>query len=317
MLNSTAISVAFVEALTSWGAVYTALFLPAVLMLANFVFGDCFLSEAISVSQHTDASLYTRYRLIGRGSIAMVLVLLTWEYYVYFFTFRTNHKTPRGSVTTAAACNPLYVLWNLADTLSVGFSALHPSTDLFSCTWNDVTFLVLFSGFAATYLMMVFSVPQVTKAEAHSSQHRGSAKQAVEVSYCRKCASHVKGKCHHCYLIGNCVGHKNKWTFLTCLWFGVGNLSVLLYRCGEWAFYQSSRTIHLGLVFALVALIFLSALLSFQLMLCWRGVNSLAVWKHSRQTGKSFWWVLLKSPVEDGRLVDVRKMNVCGEVDER
>lgn len=286
-VNATLVESAFREAITSWGAVYAALFMPAVMMLGNFVFGQCFVSEAIGAAQHTDASLHTRYRIIGRGFVAVTTLLLTWEYYVYFFASRRTIKAGRPDVT-AAQCNPLYVVWDLVDCLPFELARLRPRYAI-DCAWNDLVFLSLFSGFAATYLMAVFSVPQVPAPDA-AAPLTGTAPVA---SYCCKCAAHVEGMCHHCHLVGNCVGVRNRALYITCLVLGVGNLAFLLHWCGSWAFWQQAVTIHLGLMLVLMALTLLSLLLAFQLLLLARGVTTIEVLKIARRTSKGFWAVLL------------------------
>lgn len=257
------------QILLSWGAVYTAMFLPAVLMLANFVFGSCFISKAITQRQGGGAAgNHTLPRLVGRSAIALILVSFGWQYYVYMFLAR-----PSMGRREVWECNPLYFAWNVADSLP-SLASLRV-WDLFMCTWDEVMYLTTFGSFLVTYLICVFSVPQV-----HVSS------QNAECSFCRKCGSSVLGMDHHCYLIGNCVGRLNRTLFTACLFLGVCNLWFLLWWCGKWAFVEGGPVTLLGLLLCIVFSAVVAALLGFQGFLRATGDTTLSFLKRRRAAGQ-------------------------------
>ncbi|AYU79321.1 zinc-finger multi-pass transmembrane protein [Leishmania donovani] len=246
------------EALTSWGAVYAALFLPAILMLGNFVFGKCFVSEAMCMSQHAPQSVHTRSRILGRAHVALVTLSFAWQYYIVMFVART--KT--GGNADARACNPLFFVWDLVDHLPY-LRGVQLSL-LVQCHSSDVAYLVLVGLFALFYASCVFSVPQVISRSASAEGHDG-------ISYCRRCGSHIKQMDHHCYFIGNCVGDRNRRLFLCCLVTGVANLSYLLYKYALWTLAHGDAITNFGAILVFVFDVFLTALLGFQMFVLRRG----------------------------------------------
>ncbi|KAG5503569.1 hypothetical protein JKF63_05709 [Porcisia hertigi] len=246
------------EAITSWGAVYAALFLPAILMLANFVFGKCLLSEALCRAQQIPHSVHTRSHIIGRAHVVLVTLSFTWQYCVVMFVARTK----AGGNSDARACNPLFSLWDLIDNLpylgNVQWSLL------VQCCCSDVTYHLLVALFAVFYASCVFSAPQVTP-------HSPAAEGHDSISYCRRCGTHIYQMDHHCYFIANCVGGRNRRLFLCCLVTGVANLSYILHKYALWALAHGDALTSVGAVLAGVSDIFLIGLLGFQMLLMWRG----------------------------------------------
>ncbi|KAK7198932.1 zinc-finger multi-pass transmembrane protein [Novymonas esmeraldas] len=240
------------ELLTSWGAVYAALFMPALLMLANFVFGRCFVSEAMCRAQHAPQATHTRSRILGRAHVALVALSFAWQYYVVMFVART--KT--GGSTDIRTCNPAFSVWDMVDNLpDVRGVQL---TLLSRCRPSDVAYLVLVSLFAFFYASCVFSVPQMADGRA-------------DAAYCRRCGAHIHRMDHHCYFIGNCVGESNRRLFLCCLVTGVVNLSYLLYMYALWVFVHGDALTNLGALLVILFDAFLLGLLAFQLLLSRRG----------------------------------------------
>ncbi|KAG5477885.1 hypothetical protein LSCM1_05187 [Leishmania martiniquensis] len=246
------------EALTSWGAVYAALFLPAALLLANFVLGKCFVSEALCRAQHASRSVHSWSRILGRAHIAVVTLSFAWQYYAVMFVART--KT--GGNSDPRACNALFFAWDLAGHLpylrGVQWSLL------LQCCTSDAAYLVLFGVFAFFYASCVFSVPQVTTCGA-------GAEEDDATFYCRRCGTYVHQMDHHCYFIGNCVGERNRRLFVCCLVAGVANLSYLLYNYALWAMMHSDVITHIGAVLAIGFDVYLAGLLAFQILLLRRG----------------------------------------------
>lgn len=252
------------EVFTSWGAVYVALFLPAILMLTNFVFGRCFISESLSRAQHAPHSVHTRSRIIGRLHVALVTLSFVWQYYVVMFAARTH---VRGGNNDAHTCNPAFFVWDLVDSLPQMGAAR--ADLLFCCRASDVFYLVSVAAFAFLYASCVFSVPQL----AHDAPQRGdgTSTMAVAVSHCRKCDADVFEMDHHCYLICNCVGSRNKRVFLLCLVAGVTNLTYLLYNYLVWVLLEGDALTNVGALLVSVFDGFLVVLLCFQLLLWRRG----------------------------------------------
>ncbi|KAG5478122.1 hypothetical protein LSCM4_05522 [Leishmania orientalis] len=246
------------EVFTSWGAVYTALFLPAILLLINFVFGNCFVSEAMCRAQQASQSVHSWSRIIGRAHVAVVTLSFGWQYYVVMFVARAN----TGGNADARACNPLFFAWDVVDHLPYLRGMQWPL--LVQCGSSDAAYLVLVGLFAFFYASCVFSVPQVTTLGATAEGHS-------VISYCRRCGTHVHQMDHHCYFIGNCVGGRNKRLFVCCLVTGVANLSYLLYEYALWALAQSDAVTHAGATLVIVFDVYLVGLLAFQLLLLRRG----------------------------------------------
>ncbi|GET89083.1 zinc-finger multi-pass transmembrane protein [Leishmania tarentolae] len=270
------------EALTSWGAVYLALFLPAILMFTNFVFGNCCVSEAMCRSQNAPQSVHTRSRIVGRAHIALVTLSFVWQYYVVMFVART--KT--GGNDDARACNPFFFLWDLVDHLPYmrGFQL----SLLTQCWSSDVVYLVLVGLFAFFYASCVFSVPQVVSCSAAPDGHDG-------ISYCRRCNSNIHKMDHHCYFIGNCIGESNKRVFLCCLVSGVANLSYLLYKYALWALVHGDGITRIGAILVFVFDIFLTALVGLQVFLLQHGLTTKEFLRRKRQdkelAGRFILWV--------------------------
>ncbi|CAM42410.1 zinc-finger multi-pass transmembrane protein [Leishmania braziliensis MHOM/BR/75/M2904] len=246
------------EALTSWGAVYIALLLPAILMLVNFVFGKCFVSEAMCRARHTPQSVHTRSRILGRAYVALVTLSFAWQYYVVMFVVRTQ----TDGNADVRACNPLFFVWDLIDHLPY-LRGMQLSL-LVQCCSSDVTYLVLVGLFAFFYASCVFSVPQATPGSA-------AAEGQDVISYCRRCGTHVHQMDHHCYFIGNCVGERNRRLFLCCLVAGVANLSYLLYKYALWVFAHGDAVTNVGAILVMVFDVFLAGLLGFQVLVLRRG----------------------------------------------
>lgn len=289
-----------IELLASWEVIYAVMLLPAILLLGNFVFGSCFVSELLGREQHTTDSLHTRYRIIGRGCVVLIVLSFVWQYYAFLFLARPD-ITGRTDVAT---CNPLYFIWDVVDALP-SLPRLAVLRRLVNCTWDEVVFHVLFTGFAITYAKCVFSVPQVSvsapppKPPTGAPSHARSSEQVtgkdttdsleageVRVSRCRKCAASVRGMDHHCYMIGNCVGEVNRPLFITCLRWGVVELSYLFWRCAHWAWTEGGLVLHAGLVLTTVFDLFLLVLLLFQEVLHHRGYTTL---RFLKETGNGRW----------------------------
>ncbi|KPA79363.1 zinc-finger multi-pass transmembrane protein [Leptomonas pyrrhocoris] len=252
------------EVLTSWGAVYVALFLPAILMLANFVFGRCFVSEALSRAQHAPQSVHTRSRIVGRAHVAVVALSFAWQFYVVMFVARLHVV---GGSDNVHACNPAFFVWDVVDSLPWEGSA---RTDLLlQCSASDIAYLTSVTLFAILYASCVFSVPQLSHSEPVPKE--AAAETIVAVSHCRKCGADIFQMDHHCYFICNCVGKRNWLTFILCLIAGVVNLSYLLCNYLVWVLTEGDALTNLGALLVVVCDVFLVALLCFQVLLWRRG----------------------------------------------
>lgn len=250
------------DILTSWGAVYTALFLPALLMLANFVFGKCFVSEALTRAQHAPHAVHTWPRVAGRAHVALVTLSFVWQYYVVMFVARTH----AGGVNDVHACNPLSFVWDVVDGLP--WVANARVGRLLQCQPCDIAYLTSVIAFAVLYVSCVFSVPQLSH---RAPAGAGVSREAESVSHCRKCDADVLQMDHHCYFICNCVGVRNRRLFVACLFSGVLNLSFLLYHYLVWVLTEGDALTNFGALLVLVFDAFLAALLCFQVLLWRRG----------------------------------------------
>lgn len=262
------------EILTSWGAVYAALFLPALLMLANFVFGKCFVSEALTRAQHAPHAVHARSRVVGRAYVALVTLSFAWQYYVVMFVARVA----AGGVSDVGACNPAFFAWEVVDALPWVRSV--PVRSLFQCRPSDLVYLGSVAVFAVLYASCVFSVPQLSR------RAPPDAEKAV-VSHCRRCDADIYAMDHHCYFICNCVGKRNKRLFLLCLVSGVVNLSYLLYNYLVWVMTKGDAVTNVGALLVVMFDGFLVALLGFQLLLWRRGWSTRDFLKARRQNNES------------------------------
>lgn len=247
--------------MTSWGAVYVALFLPAILMLTNFVFGKCFVSEALSRAQHAPQAAHTRARVLGRAHVALVTLTFVWQYYVVMFVARPHV----GGNGDTRACNPAFAVWDVVDALPWVEAARVGL--LLHCDVSDLVYLTSVALFAFLYVSCVFSVPQLSRDDGSGAT--GGVPPAV--SHCRKCEADILAMDHHCYFICNCVGERNRRRFLLCLVSGVVNLSYLLYRYLVWVLMEGDALTNVGAVLVVAFDGFLAALLGFQVLLWRRG----------------------------------------------
>ncbi|EPY37042.1 zinc-finger multi-pass transmembrane protein [Strigomonas culicis] len=174
----------------------------------------------------------------------------------------------------AALCNPIHFLWDVVDTLPLLKNL--PMTCLVDCTWDEVIYQGSFTAFVFFFVKSVFSVPQVSEVEAKRLEKVG-----ILISRCSKCGSCIDTMDHHCYLICNCVGRRNRHSFLLCLLSAVLNLSFLLWWCGRWAFNSHCTVTLLGLVLVIGFLSFMTVLLAFQLLLFRRGETTIAFLKRT------------------------------------
>lgn len=267
--------------LTSWGAVYTALFLPALLLLANFVFGRCFVSEAMCNAQHAPQAVHTASRVIGRAHVVLIALSFVWQYHVVMFVARAAV----GGNPDVRACNPAYFVWSVVDALPSLPRA--PVAELLRCDLADGIYLTLVTLFAVSYAACVFSVPQ-----ANPSVALGADKQVGvqwDASYCRRCGTHVRGMDHHCYFIGNCVGAANRRLFLVCLAAGVANLSYLLRTYGLWVLLHGGIATNAGAVLVAAFDAFLLVLLVYQALLQRRGWTTREFVRRRREEKESLW----------------------------
>jgi hypothetical protein len=267
--------------MTSWGAVYAALFLPAILMLGNFVFGKCFVSEALSQAQHAPHSTHARSRVIGRAYVAVVMLTFVWQYYVVMFVARTHV----GGNDDAHACNPAYFVWDVVDSLPRISEARIDL--LLQCRTSDVVYLASVTLFAFLYVSSVFSVPQIPRGGIDSGDPGGAG--ATAVSHCRKCGADILEMDHHCYFICNCVGKRNKRLFVLCLVAGAMNLSYLLYTYLVWVLTEGDALTNVGALLVVVFDDFLIALLCFQILLWRRGWSTKEFLKVRTREGESLY----------------------------
>lgn len=274
------------EVLTSWTAVYICITLPGVLLLLNFVFGNCFVSEALTAHQHGGDSTHSFPRVVGRGCVVLVSLSFAWQYHAYMFASRSDGT---GGDRPLAACNPLYAVWQLVDSLPY----VHRFRPVFllDCTWGEAAYLGMFGSFLFLYVGCVFSAPQSAPATAACRSSTG---------YCHRCQATVRGRDHHCYLIGNCVGASNYTRFVACLVSGVANLTVLLYQRGAWAFHSQRLTNLVGLLLVCGFVSGLGALLVFHGLLLRRGLTTWQFLKEKRQNGQGWMRCLYKLAVGHG-----------------
>ncbi|CAD2219715.1 zinc-finger multi-pass transmembrane protein [Angomonas deanei] len=154
-------------------------------------------------------------------------------------------------------CNIAAEIWDLVDQLP---NVKGISSDVLDCSLEETLYLVFLGFFIVLYAMSVTSVPQIDTKDSDNSK-------TESISFCSKCCANVDTMDHHCYLICNCVGKKNRGLFLCCLLAGTVNLSYLLYLCGAWAFRSNDCITVIGLLLVVLFLGLLAALLAFQLLL--------------------------------------------------
>ncbi|RNF08104.1 zinc-finger multi-pass transmembrane protein [Trypanosoma conorhini] len=248
------------EGLFSWTAVYLAVMFPALVMVFNFVFGNCFLGEALAHNQHaTTGKGY--YRSLGRLCVVVVLGLFIWQYYIYMF------QTRKGRVDR---CNPPVYIWHLVDGVFWGKEGASYALR-WNCPLDEVCFLALWSLHLALYAACVMSVPQL------GAKSDGG-------SFCRKCNAYVEDMDHHCFLIGNCVGSKNRKFFLCLLTLCVVNMFFLLLTRGAWAYAEGGVFILLGLLLVIGAAVVGSCLLILQCCLLRKNKTTLSFLKEERRS---------------------------------
>ncbi|EAN85540.1 putative zinc-finger multi-pass transmembrane protein [Trypanosoma cruzi] len=259
------------EGLFSWTAVYMAVTFPAFFMGLNFIFGDCFLNEVFAHNQYAGSGTGKGYHWrLERMLILFVFGLFVWQYYTYMFQARKDY---------VEFCNPPVYLCHYFVWL-VWRKGSFPCGLLGDCSLDDICFLVLWSLHVILYFYSVTSVPQVGKKTSNSS-------------FCRKCRAYVEGMDHHCFIIGNCVGSKNRRLFLCLLAVCALNMFFLLLMRGAWAYAVGGVFILLGLLLVICVTVVSSCLLLFQFCLLRKDKTTLLFFKEERQLHQGFWRTLV------------------------
>eukprot|EP00796_Vickermania_ingenoplastis_P003895 gene3895-2764_t len=174
-----------------------------------------------------------------------------------------------------------------------------------ACRWSDTIFLVLWALFLVMYLRVVLSTPVSRNDCEKDRQHRnkgpvvteqGSSsrvgKQSSDAasapsasSWCAHCESYISAKDHHCYVVCNCIGDRNRIAYIQLLALAVIELAFLnVWGLRYWAYVATpGPLLAFGLLLALVADVLLALLLAFHLFLLWKG------W-----TTRYFFWMILR-----------------------
>lgn len=265
-MNELAIFV--LKVLLSDAGVVVAIVLPLALLLINFVFGSCVVSEALSTVQTgSSENIHTYSRRIGRGLVVVILLTFFWQYFGYFHQV---HSSWNGKVYQ---CSPLDGFLESLLSLVRG-SPVVQVPDLMVCRWEDIIFLCLWTLFLVLYVAVIVSSP--SKCKRLSESMLQTTKGNSNLSYCRRCSCVVEDMDHHCYAVCNCVGGGNRKLFLLLLGTAVAELSFLLLCCLPSFRYLCLHDLFsaVGLILVCVVTILLSALFCFHCFLWKRGITT-------------------------------------------
>lgn len=255
-------------------AVMLIILSPLCLLMLNFVFGSCIVSEAVTRAQDGPAQAnHSRHRRVGRACVCGVLMSFAWQYAGYYYLTQRISSSPGREGSSGLfgkgeyQCSPLHFLF---DSLAFLLFKDEPSVasrwrSAISCQWRDFVFLMLLFRFFYLYLKVVLSSP-VTKKATKSSSY-----------YCRRCDAVIAGMDHHCYLVCNCIGSRNRAAFMELLVMGVAELAFLLYCCVPRLLVRPSEVgwfLTSGLVVAGGALLCLSALTLLHIYLWWNALTT-------------------------------------------
>lgn len=256
--------VKILEFLVSDFCVYSAIFLPLVLLLLNFVFGSCFLSDTLHTLQTGKAAsnIHSKAHRVGRVCVILVVCSFAAQYYVYF---HVAHSSWNGE---SFQCSPVDCILDLIIYSCFGQHVFpFQWRSCISCRSEDVTFLVLWLTFLFMYIKMVCS--SVSLVDSSRREH-------LTVSFCRHCQVDVDGMDHHCFMLCNCIGARNRKGFLGLLC--VATVEVMFFNYWSFPLLVSTGEINIllfiGLLFAVGAATALTSLLVFHVVL----------WKTKRTT---------------------------------
>jgi hypothetical protein len=244
----------------SWGFVYALVAAPMMLMGVNFIFGRCTMAEAMDHRvEGTEMSIHARR--MGKAAFVGVVACFVWQLIVYGVTFRLWSGRP---VSDCSFAYTMYWCVDWCSSLLTGTVAPSDAPTL-QCTPLDVTHGVGCMSFVYLFVRCLASIPQ-------------QKRKSVGCSYCSKCGAWVDGMDHHCYLLHNCVGKVNRFTFVRL----VASCSLLaaveVMECREFAL-SGSLVAGVSYAAAIVALIGSGGLLGFQLLLLRKGLTTLSFLK--------------------------------------
>lgn len=220
--------------------VYTAIFSPLLFLLLNFIFGSCFLSDALHTIQTGTAIGNNQSKAHRFGRLCVILVVLSFaaQYYVYF---HVAHSSWNGE---CFQCSPVDCTLDLICS-GFGFGEVSARwSSWVSCRTEDLVFLSLWFMLLAMYIRVVCS---------SSCSTNMTETPRARFSFCRYCQVHIEEMDHHCFFLSNCIGAKNKKSFLLLLLLSASELFFFNYWCFPLLF--SGKPVH--------ALVFLGLLGSF------------------------------------------------------
>lgn len=227
------------EALTSWTVVYAVIALPAVMLGANFVFGDCTVAAMIegradedeqedvvsSSSAAADATagrFDSKYRAsLRRGRLTMLFFYgaLLWQYHVHVVVVPLRRGVPESGDLCAL---PVRFLAAVATT----FLGPHESADETSfagwarerCTTSDYAYHAVLCMCLVFHASAVLQAPR-RRSNAHRSHSSRCTQSSTTEDWCWQCrigppfdtaSSREPFELdHHCHFIHGCVarGH--------------------------------------------------------------------------------------------------------------
>eukprot|EP00760_Papus_ankaliazontas_P038740 PhM_4_TR9269/c0_g1_i1/m.28449/K20029/ZDHHC3_7_25; palmitoyltransferase ZDHHC3/7/25 len=229
----------------SWALVVTISVMPAAMMLVNFVFGSCVFADLVTPETRGGCKRAARH---GRLAVTAIVVCLVWQY--------------------------VTVVVDYSEALSSSPSS--PSSSLFLYGYHFLLLLTL-TCYMRTMLtrslaprMMHFATEQDRIGmRACARCDRGRARP--QTHHCGKCGECVEGLDHHCVIVANCIGRRNRRYFVQTLVYTVVMSCVLLVQCGEWAIKETYR--FPALVVTIVFLLGSLGLLLWQMVMLATGVG--------------------------------------------
>ena len=210
-----------VELVTSWPFIYCLMFGPLVLMLANFVFGDCTITAMLEEGRG-DSPKPRRGVLKGRIATLAVHVAIWWQYHVRHGA-RPLLFGHRCDVITAVVDSVLGYTYVMADDV---------------LPLEDCSFAGVDGVYYASLVTLVASLLVATLTRPAATTHTAPQRSKLPIHdyhSCSKCAKAVvPGMDHHCYFIHNCVGDHNIAAFYLVMISWVGVTTSVLWLGTDW-----------------------------------------------------------------------------------